>query len=127
MPPEFNSIKVPVEKEDSDSALKGFGKSLINSAIQNPLNSLSQIGSSISGVHLPELHYFDPSAPTDGTQKFAQQAGKRRGHARSVHARAEGGRFQHFQAKYRNDGIRSIERWRASCYRRGDGVRIDSV
>lgn len=75
MPPEFNSIKIPVEKDDSDSALEGFGKSLINSAIQNPLNSLSQIGSSISGVKLPELHYFDPAAPTDSTQKFAQQAG----------------------------------------------------
>lgn len=75
MPPEFNSIKIPVEKDDSDSALEGFGKSLINSAIQNPLNSLSQIGSAVSGVNLPELHYFDPTAPADGTQKFAQQAG----------------------------------------------------
>ncbi len=75
MPPEFNSLKTPVEKEDSDSALEGFGKSLINSAVQNPINSLSQIGSSISGFKLPELHYFDPAAPADGTQKFAQQAG----------------------------------------------------
>jgi hypothetical protein len=75
MPPDFETSKAPAEKQDSESALEGFGKSLINSAIQNPINSLSQIGSEIVGVKLPELHYFNPANPTDETQKFAQQAG----------------------------------------------------
>lgn len=75
MPADFETMKVPPDKPDSDSALEGFGKSLINSAIQNPVNSLSQIGSEIVGVKLPELHYFTPTNPTDDTQRFAQQAG----------------------------------------------------
>lgn len=75
MPPEFEIPKATADKHDSDSVLETFGKSLINSAIQNPINSLSQMGSEISGLKLPELHYFDPYVSSDGTAKFAQQAG----------------------------------------------------
>ncbi len=64
-----------VDTSNNSSAFEDFGNSLVNSAIQNPVNSLSQIGSAISGVKLPEIHYFDPAEPTNGTQKFAEQAG----------------------------------------------------
>lgn len=75
MPSEFEIPKPAADKAESDSALEDFGKSLINSAIQNPVNSLSQIASDVSGVKLPEMHCFDPDSPTNGTQKFAQTAG----------------------------------------------------
>lgn len=75
MSSEFNSFKQPEDEKKSESSLEGFGKSLLNSAMQNPINSVSQIGSELSGIKLPEMHYFDPAEPADGTQRFAQQAG----------------------------------------------------
>jgi len=68
-------LESPEKPKPEPSALADFGNSLLNSAVQNPLNSLSQIASAITGEKLPEMHYFDPAQATTGTAKFAEQAG----------------------------------------------------
>lgn len=75
MPPESNSFKPTTEKENNDSAFENFSRALLDSAIQKPVNGLTQLANEVPGVKLPEMHCFDQKAPTDSSQKFAQEAG----------------------------------------------------
>ncbi|HEY9713118.1 MAG TPA: hypothetical protein V6C72_06590, partial [Chroococcales cyanobacterium] len=67
------------ENSSIASDLKEFGESLFVSAVQNPVNGLSQLASAvtepITGEKLPELNLVHPDKPTTEGGRLSQQVG----------------------------------------------------
>ncbi len=52
-----------------------FGAAAFDSAIQRPINGLTQLGGKLIGHELPQLHLVDVPKAESSSQVFAQQAG----------------------------------------------------
>ncbi len=52
-----------------------FSAAAFDSAIQRPINGLSQLGGKLIGHELPQLHLVDIAKPATSGEMFAQQAG----------------------------------------------------
>ncbi len=52
-----------------------FGAAAFDSAIQRPINGLTQLGGKLIGHELPQLHLVDVPKANSGSEVFAQQAG----------------------------------------------------
>lgn len=70
-PPERASEKAVEEK----SALADFGVAAFDSAIQKPINGLTQLGGRLIGHELPKLQLVDASVAPGSSETFAHRAG----------------------------------------------------
>ncbi|MCC7531921.1 MAG: hypothetical protein IT342_25690, partial [Candidatus Melainabacteria bacterium] len=52
-----------------------FGAAAFDSAIQRPINGLTQLGGKLIGHELPQLHLVEMAKPSTRGEMFAQQAG----------------------------------------------------
>lgn len=70
-PPERASEKAV----EQPSALADFGVAAFDSAIQKPINGLTQLGGRLIGHELPKMELVDANLAPGGTESFAHRAG----------------------------------------------------